>query len=295
MEYLLPDVALPRQPWAHDFRDPKIVRIMGTRSTQRNDVPLHLDIGMKLKTIPFKKFQNKDWLEFLEKYIEIVQNEVAVKDCDPVQMLVDLCSEYKRMISLDCAVDGQMIVNADNAADQAWSCLNAQLKIELVHPDKSQREAAQRIYSHLLKYQNPTRLIYNKEYEKLGLLLDDLATADEADLKLTHAWDWVVELKKRHAHFLDIYQKRLEHASYIDPGAIKIARQKTEKACKSVNALLEASSLKHDSQTIAQTIERLNASIDAQKALFKQQESQNDECNRLETIEDIDMDDDEMA
>ena len=131
--------------------------------------------------------------------------------------------------------------------------------------------------------------------EKLGLLLDDLATADEADLKLTHAWDWVVELKKRHAHFIDIYQKRLEHASYIDPGAIKIARQKTEKACKSVNALLEASSLKHDSQTIAQTIERLNASIDAQKNLFKQQESQNEERNHIETIEDIDMDDDEMA
>ena len=74
---------------------------------------------MKLKTIPFKKFQNKDWLDFLEKYIDIVQNEVAVKDSDPMLMLVDLYGEYKRMLSLDCAVDGQMIVNADNAADQA--------------------------------------------------------------------------------------------------------------------------------------------------------------------------------
>ena len=250
---------------------------------------------MKLKTIPFKKFQNKDWLVFLAKYIDIVQNEVAVKDSDPVQMLVDLYGEYKRMISLDCAVDGQMIVNADNAADQAWSCLNAQLKIELIHPDKSQREAAQRVYSHLLKYQNPTRLIYDKEYEKLGLLLDDLATADEADLRLTHAWDWVVELRARYAYFMDIYRKRLEHASYIDPGAIKMARQKTEKACKSVNALLEASTMMHPSETIVQTIERLNASIDAQKALFKQRESKDDESNRIETIEDIDMDDDEMA
>ena len=138
-------------------------------------------------------------------------------------------------------------------------------------------------------------LRYDKEYEKLGLLLDDLATADEADLKLTHAWDWVVELKARHAYFMDIYRKRLEHASYIDPGAIKIARQKTEKACKSVNALLDASTMMHQSETIAQTIQSLNDCIDAQKALFKQRESKDDENNRLETIEDIDMDDDEMA
>ena len=250
---------------------------------------------MKIKTTPFKKFQNKEWLAFLEKYIEIVQDENAVKDSDLMHTLVELCNEYKRMLSLDCPVDGQMIVNADNAADQAWSCLNAQLKVELVHPDKSHREAAQRVYDHLRKHQNPTRLIYDKEYEILGLLLEDLSSADETDLRLTHAYEWVTELKSRHAHFLEIYRKRVEHASYIDPGAIKMARQKTEKAYKSVNALLEASTMMHTSDTIAQTIANLNDIIDAQKAIFKQQASKDDDSNRIEVIEDIDMDDDELA
>ena len=251
---------------------------------------------MKVKSLALKHFRNDEWLAFMELLIDLMKDKACVKDSDPFAILIDSCREYKRMISLDCEVDGMTVANADRAADQAWSCLNAQLKVALVHPDESHRNAAARIYKHLLKYGNPTRLTYDQEYAKLKLLLEDLAQAEPSDLEVTHADDWVKTLQQRYDYFMDVYRKRVEHSASVDPGAVKLARLNSELAYKDWIAYLEATSFLSKDQSVDEVIGEINRQIEIKKAEFKQQSSHAGDVIEIpEAIDDMDMDDEELS
>ena len=254
---------------------------------------------MKVKSLTLKKFHNNEWLGFLEHLLDQILIGSSINSSEPVISLKYLYDEYKRMLSLDCQVDGMMVAEADRAADQAWSCLNAQLKIALVHPDISLRSAASRIYPILSKYGNPTRLTYDQEYAKLKLLLQDLSNASQDDLKITHADVWFEELQSRYTYFMDIYNKRVGHSASVDPGAVKLARQTSESAYKSLVAFLDSSVKFSNDDRFEHIISELNDYIDTQKASFKQRTSQPNTQNRFiempETIEDMEMDEDELA
>ena len=253
---------------------------------------------MKIKSLVLKKFHNDEWLFFLEHLLNNILVSDCVKTTTPTETLRYTFEEYQRMVNLDCQVDGQMVADADQAADQAWSCLNAQLKIELVHPEISHREAAARLYAHLLKYRNPTRLTYDQEYAKLNQLLDDLSKASEEDLIVTHAYDWFIELKKRCQHFMDVYHKRINHSACVDPGTVKMARQATESAYKSLVIFLESSLQCSKDDQFESIISELNSYIDDQKTALKNRASQSNKSDMVpelpETIEDMDMDEDEL-
>ena len=251
---------------------------------------------MKVKSLTLKKFRNDEWLAFMELLIDMMKDKACVKGSDPFETLIVSCDEYKHMISLDCEVDGMTVANADRAADQAWSCLNAQLKVALVHPDENHRNAAARIYKHLLKYGNPTRLTYDQEYAKLKLLLEDLTQTDESDLKLTHAYDWVKILQERYDYFMDVYRKRVEHSASVDPGSVKLARLNSELAYKDLIAYLEATSFLSKDNSVDELIGEINRQIDLKKAEFKQQSAKPGDVIEIpDAIDDMDMDDEELV
>ena len=253
---------------------------------------------MKVKSLVLKKFHNDEWLRYLEYLLDHILIKDSIKESSPVETLKYVYEEYKRMQSLDCQVDGIMVADADRAADQAWSCLNAQLKIELIHPNEKHRNAARNLYCHLIKYGNPTRLTYDLEYSKLKQLLDDLAKASEEDLRMTHAYDWMIELQKRYTHFMDIYRKRIDHSASVDLGTGRLARQSTETAYKSLIEYLNTTLQHARNDEIESTVSELNAYIETQNASFKQRAANPSKANDIpempETIEDMDMDEDDL-
>lgn len=251
---------------------------------------------MKVKSLTLKKFRNDEWLEFMEHIIDLVKDNDCIKGSDSFEALADACSDFKRMISLDCKVDGMTVSNADRAADQAWSCLNAQLKVALVHPDENHRNAAARIYVNLLKYGNPTRLTYDQEYAKLRMLLEDLSKNTESDLKLTHSYDWFKALQQRCDYFMEVYRKRIEHSTSIDPGAVKVARMNSEYAYKGFIEYVQATSLLASDASLDELISCINAQIEMKKAEFRKQTTKPGDVIEIpETIDDMDMDEDELV
>ena len=251
----------------------------------------------KIKTISISRLRNDEWLGFLTHILNRLNDTPVFLGSHQAQVFKESVEQYKRQMASENIVSGQTVIDADHAADQAWSCLNAQLKVALLHPNEAHREAAERLYKHLKKYGNPTQLPYDEEYAKLQKLLDNLEAPEcEADLKLTHADDWVKALRERYDNFMKVYQRRIESAAAISPGAIKIARMDTENCYKGFVEYLDALLVLMPNEDVEKFAAELNTQIDIKKTVLKQRTASEPVTEKpLELVADEEMSEDKMA
>ncbi len=251
----------------------------------------------KVKKFSITRLRNDEWLGFLTHILNRLQGTHAFLCSPQAQAFKESVEQYKRQMTAESIASGQAVIDADRAADQAWSCLNALLKVALLHPDEAHRAAAERLYKHLKKYGNPTQLAYDEEYAKLQKLLDNLEAPEcEADLKLTHADDWVKALRERYDNFMKTYQRRIETAAATNPGATKMARVETENRYKSFVDYLEALLVIMPNEEIEKFVAELNTQIDIKKTAFKQRTSSEPVAEKpLELVADEEMNEEKMA
>lgn len=178
----------------------------------------------------------------------------------------------------------QDIADADAAADAAWSGMNAQLKVSLVHPVASTREAAERVWSVFGATDNPTRLAYESEYGILDRLIGQLDALDKADREAALIEPWLVELHRAVDAFRALYTKRNQETSR-DVGVTKAARLDVINACRSLVEQVNARMLIMPSDELKKWSEAVDNICDAARAKLKARQTRRENAATAEKEE----------
>lgn len=155
---------------------------------------------------------------------------------------------------------------ADEAADAAWSGLNAQIKATLDHPDKAVRTLGREAYSFIKKYGNVTTQNYDSEYGAIHNLLQDFESFGEENQKAVFADAWVKYLKESYDSFMKIRGERDTENAAKTTGAVKTARTACDAAYNALRDRVNALAIVSGDELYGAFIDKVNVMVSEAKA-----------------------------
>jgi len=142
---------------------------------------------------------------------------------DIAQDLIAALNAYDSVILRDDLQTSQ-VANADREADEAWSALNALIKAMILSKNSMRREAAERVYAVFSKFENPTKLSYNREYAVIENQLSALASCSTSDLEACYLIEPIQYLQDACTNFQKIVASYAEAKSQVNVGDAKTKR-----------------------------------------------------------------------
>ncbi len=177
---------------------------------------------------------------------------------------------------------------ADRDANQAWTCLNAYLKVMTSHPESSKREAAETLYQQLSKYENPTMMSYSAKYGILERLIHDLKALPKDLFIKADADAWLKDLDIKCAKFVQMYSVRVQDKATKVPGTTKAARSHATLAYRNMVKLANAMLMISPSAELARFAAHLNELVSSKQTAIKIKKSKSTNTPPVPMIEPMD-------
>lgn len=186
---------------------------------------------MKMKMIQplnLGKFNHEEILNFSRRICDAldgVSSDTAKKGARSFKDAVDAfdkkLEESPELISLE--------VQANDAnVDQAWRGMNAELENHLEHPNEKVRNAAATVYEVWSKYEDPTELPYEEEYNRLKSLILVISKIPAEVMKDAGVDEWFESLKERHDLFMSLWGEKTATDSQRLANQVKQSRAALE-------------------------------------------------------------------
>lgn len=159
-------------------------------------------------------------------------------------------------------------IEADEAADAAWSGTNMQIKAMLNHPDGTRRAVAKEAADIFAKYGNIMEMAYNEEYGRMHNLLQDLDQMGSEKLKKIFIDEWVAELHRCYDAFRAADAARTAAEAGREVGIVKEKRILADEAFRTLCTKVNALALVNGEEPYAEFIDRINVIIAQAKAVL---------------------------
>lgn len=223
----------------------------------------------KLKSITLKNLRNEELQGFCASILKIIDENGNENDKVLVAALRSGHEALITAVSKDGVTYSESIQNADTLADQAWSCINNQLKINMMHYKEDVREAATEVYAAFSAYDNPTNLPYIEEYARMELIINALDEQPKDHLGLVMIDGWLEELKKRCDEFHKCMDAKQDAKAAKETGAGLAARKAIYDAWSSFAETFNATLVLHPDDAHEKMCDSLNTVIDERNQALK--------------------------
>ena len=227
---------------------------------------------MKMKMIQplnLGKFNHEEVLEFSRKIchtLEGLHSETAKKGSKPFADAVDAFAkkleDSPELVSLE--------VQANDAdVDAAWRGMNAELENHLEHPNPKVRSAAATVYEVWSKYEDPTELPYEEEYNRIKSQILVISKIPANVMKDAGVDEWFEALKDRHSIFMSLWGEKTATDSQRLANQVKTARASVETSYAEFVAFMDGWSkyaeidekFNEIDDEVAQVVEHINAIV----------------------------------
>jgi len=223
----------------------------------------------KLKTIKLKDLRNDEVQGFCEKVIRVMEETGTLEEIALISDLKKAHEAFIAAVTKDGISFGDAIQKADSLADQAWSCINTLLKVNMLHFKDEIREAASTIYTAFAAYDNPTNLPYIEEYARMARIINALEAQPAELLERAMIADWFEELKRRCDDFNKCMDAKQDAKASKVIGAAAAARDDIYNAWSDFVEVFNASLVLSKPPTLAQIRDSINTLIDERNQALK--------------------------
>lgn len=184
----------------------------------------------KIQNITLGKLNHEDMLTLSEKVTAVlskVDSETARKSC---ASLTDATESFRKILD---AAPGQISLEIqanDEAVDQAWRGMNAELENHLDHPNQKKREASATVYEVWKRYPDPTELPYEEEYSVIRSIIAIISKIPRDVMERAGVDEWFDFLKKCNDEFIALWGDGKSTDKQRTANQIKRARADLESA-----------------------------------------------------------------
>lgn len=197
----------------------------------------------KIQIIDLSSFKNAQICAYFNDVENLVKAVYGTETCSEAVDFLE-ASQALELTLEGCSRDEAVILqNVDEAADEAWSALDVQIRASLRHPNPEKKAAAKTIFEVFSGFSDPTRLNYDEEYEQIRVQIDALRKFPVKMLKAALIDEHVDALEACHAQFIEALESVKDGSKRpkLNKEACEKAREAYRQFIETVNVMVRIS------------------------------------------------------